>query len=117
MLPRILIAILLAATLLSSALARDAAVTIHNRSAWDIYQLFLSSTDDYSWGDDQLGKHIIESGDRFKLHGIPCDDYDVRIVDEDGDVCIIGGVSLCGDRETWVITDADLLACQLLTDE
>jgi hypothetical protein len=117
MFTRIVIAALLAGAMTSSALARDAAVTIHNRSAWDIYQLFLSSTDDHRWGEDQLGEHIIESGDRFKLHGIPCDDYDVRIVDEDGDVCIIGGVSLCGGRETWVITDADLLACQFLTDK
>lgn len=110
---RIVLGILLA----SSALARDATVTIHNRSAWDIYQLYLSSSSDRSWGDDQLGEHVIETGERFRLHGIPCDDYDVRIVDEDGDVCVIGGVALCGDRETWVIDDADLIACQLLTDE
>lgn len=115
--PRILLATLFSCALMSGALARDASVTIHNQSAWDIYQLYLSSTGDRGWGDDQLGEDVIESGARFRLHGIPCDDYDVRIVDEDDDVCIIGDVSLCGDRETWVIEDADLLACQLLTDE
>jgi hypothetical protein len=101
----------------ASAGRYDSDVTIHNRSDWDIHALYLSSVDEDDWGPDQLGRHIIESGDRFTLKGIPCDDYDVRLVDEDGDVCVVGGVSLCGDRDVWRISNDDLLTCQVLTDE
>ena len=47
----------------------------------------------------------------------PCDDYDVKLVDEDGDSCVVGGVTLCADSDAWVITDEDLLACQVVTEE
>jgi hypothetical protein len=97
--------------------AYDSVVTIVNKSLWDIHHLYLSSTADTEWGPDQLGDEVIGSGERFKLHGVPCDDYDVRIVDEDGDSCVVGGVTLCADDDAWVITDEDLLACQIVTEE
>jgi hypothetical protein len=94
----------------------DSRVVIHNQSDWDIHQLYLSSVDDHEWGPDQLGEHIIPSGGRFTLHSIPCDDYDVQLIDEDGDACVVGGVSLCGDRDSWVISNKDLLTCQAATE-
>lgn len=102
-------------TLLAGVL--DSEVEIINQSAWDIHHLFLSSTSDSDWGPDQLGEDVIASGESFKLEDIPCDDYDVRIVDEDGDTCVIGGVGLCANDEAWKITDEDLLTCQVATDE
>lgn len=97
--------------------AYDSVVDIVNQSSWEIHQLYLSSTSDEEWGPDQLGEHVIGTGDTFQLHGIPCDDYDVRLVDEDGDACVVGGVTLCADADAWEITDEDLLACQVDTDE
>lgn len=94
-----------------------ATITIVNESSWDIHELYLSAVDKWLWGPDQLGPFdIIESGGRYKLRGVPCDLYDVKIVDEDQDECIVGGVAICGVNDTWVITDEDLLACQLLTN-
>jgi hypothetical protein len=95
----------------------DSVVEIENASLWDIHQLFLSPVSDEEWGPDQLGKQIIASGETYRLTDIPCDDYDVRLVDEDGDVCVVRAVALCGDRDTWRITDDDLLSCQVQTDE
>ena len=97
-------------------LAYDSVVVIENQSNWEIHQLYLSSTDDEEWGPDQLGREVIESGGSYQLHGIPCDNYDVRLVDEDGDICEVGGVPLCGDDEAWVIDDDDLLSCQAATE-
>jgi hypothetical protein len=95
----------------------DSVVAIENRSLWDIHQLYLSPVSDEEWGPDQLGAQIIASGETYRLSDIPCDDYDVRLVDEDGDVCIVRAVALCGGRDTWTITDDDLLSCQVQTDE
>lgn len=94
----------------------DSRVVIVNQSDWEIHQLFLSSVDTEEWGPDQLGDQIIETGGRFTLRSIPCDDYDVQLVDEDGDACVVGGVALCGDTDTWVIGNDDLLACQAETE-
>lgn len=96
--------------------ASDSQVTIVNKSDWQIHQLFLSSVDEEDWGPDQLGNEIIDTDGRFTLQGIPCDDYDVRLVDEDGDECVVGGVALCGDQDKWFITNDDLLSCQAETE-
>jgi hypothetical protein len=95
----------------------DARVTVVNQSLWAIHELYLSSTDDSEWGPDQLGPTtVIGSGERYTIKRIPCDTYDVKLVDEDGDECVVGGVALCGAGATWVITDEDLLACQIATE-
>ena len=95
----------------------NATVTIVNESNWDIHELYLSSVDDGDWGPDQLGAFdIIESGASWQIRNIPCDRYDVKLVDEDQDECIVGDVAICGASDTWVVTDEDLLACQLLTN-
>jgi hypothetical protein len=90
----------------------DSDVTFVNRSSWDIYEIYLSAVDEDDWGPDQLEDGILESGGSFLLHSIPCDDYDVLLIDEDGDECVLEDVDLCGDSEQWVITDEDLLACE-----
>lgn len=97
--------------------AADSAVTIRNDSSWQIHQLYLSPTAEEEWGSDQLRDDIIDSGAAFTLQGIPCNEYDVRLVDEDEDVCVVEAVPLCADQDQWVINDDDLLACQAETDE
>lgn len=95
----------------------DARVTVVNESLWAIHELYLSSTDDTEWGPDQLGPTtVIGTGERYMINRIPCDTYDVKLIDEDGDECVVGGVALCADSDTWVITDEDLLACQVATE-
>lgn len=100
-----------------AAAADTSVVSMRNNSAWAINELYLSAVDVQEWGDDQLGEHVIGTGETFKLSDVPCDVYDVRLVDEDGDVCIVGGVKLCGSDSAWTIGDDDLLGCQAETDE
>ncbi len=107
-----LTALLLCAIAPSAFAARKATAKVINQSKWDIHHLFLSSVDEDSWGPDQLGEHVLESGGSFTLRGIPCDEYDVRIVDEDGDECVIEEIELCADRSVWKITNQDLLECE-----
>lgn len=101
----------------AASAAKRADVEITNRSDWDIHHFFLSSTDDDQWGPDQLGDEVIESGESFTLLAIPCDDYDVRLIDEDGDECVIGAVDICGKSQAWVITSKDLLQCEAATED
>ena len=109
---RIAILLLALAPMAAATAASKSSVTIHNGSSWAIHELYLSPSDEEAWGPDQLGSEIIDSDGRFTLNGIPCNEYDVRLVDEDGDECVVGGVGLCADNDTWTISDEDLLECQ-----
>lgn len=94
----------------------DSKITLLNHSHWAIHELYFAPSDSREWGEDQLGKHTIETGGSFTLTGIPCDKYDVRLVDEDGDECVVEDVAVCADRESWKISDKDLLGCQAATE-
>jgi hypothetical protein len=94
------------------AFADKATVKVINQSKWEIHHLYLSPTSDEAWGPDQLEDEILAKGDTLTLTGIPCDEYDIKVVDEDGDECIIEAVDLCRDASYWKITDKDLLECE-----
>ena len=94
------------------AAKKKATIKVVNQSKWEIHHLYLSSTSDHQWGPDQLGDEVIGTGESFTLTKIDCDDYDIRIVDEDGDECVVNEVNMCGDATVWKITDKILLACE-----
>lgn len=110
----VLVAVSVVAVLapMAQAAKKHAAVTILNESDWRLDQLFLSSADSDDWGPDQLGAAVLGKNESFKITDIPCDTYDVKLVDEDGDECVVESVNLCGNKETWRVTSKDLLACQ-----
>ena len=92
--------------------AGKATVKVVNKSDWEIHQFFLSSSEEGEWGPDQLREDVIGAGESFELRNIPCDTYDVMLVDEAEDECIVEEVDICGEDESWVITNKILLGCQ-----
>jgi hypothetical protein len=91
---------------------KKATIKVVNQSKWEIHHLYLSSTSDKHWGEDQLGDEVIDTGESFTLTHIDCDDYDIKLVDEDGDECVVEEVNLCGEETVWKITDKILLKCE-----
>ena len=87
-------------------------VTVHNNSEFAIHNFFLSPSEQNHWGADQLGDDVIGNGAKFTLTDIPCNNYDVKLVDEDGDECVVADVDICGGNGNWNITDEDLLDCE-----
>lgn len=98
-----------------TAQAANSSVVIKNKSDWEIHQFFLSPVDTDKWGPDQLGEDVIGTGDTFTLNGVPCDSYDVKLVDEDDDECVVSEVDICAGQG-WVINNDDLLECQADTE-
>ena len=98
--------------LAAPAFAKKASVKVINQSKWEIHHLYLSSSSDEEWGPDQLEDEILTKGDSLTLTDIPCDEYDIKVIDEDGDECVIEAVDLCRDNSFWKITDKDLLECE-----
>jgi hypothetical protein len=102
----------LAFTIPSVAAAANATVTVANQSEWEIHEFYLAPSETDKWGPDQLSENVIGKGDSFKLTSIPCDTYDVKLVDEDGDECVVEAVDICGGKGTWTITSKALVKCQ-----
>ena len=85
---------------------------IRNLSDWSIYHLYLSPEKKDSWGPDQLGDQVITPAESFTLKGIPCGKYDMKIVDEDGDACVVEGILMCKDHTHCDLTNKELAKCQ-----
>jgi hypothetical protein len=85
---------------------------VNNRSDWDIYHMYLSPEQKDTWGEDQLGEHVIKSGESFTLNDIPCGEYDIKLVDEDGDDCVVEGIVMCKDHTHWDLTNKELAKCE-----
>jgi hypothetical protein len=93
------------------AIGSAANVVFVNQSAWEIHEVYFSPASESNWGDDYLEKQVLENGDSLTLSGVETGTWDVMIVDEDGDKCVLEDVTISGS-ERWIITDKDLLACQ-----
>ncbi|HVT03146.1 MAG TPA: hypothetical protein VHL58_07175 [Thermoanaerobaculia bacterium] len=89
-----------------------ATIEIQNLSKYDIHHLYLSPSDQTEWGPDQLGKDVMEPKGSITLTDIDCDKYDIKVVDEDGDECVIEDEVLCKGDKVWEITNEELLSCE-----
>ncbi|MGG4603431.1 hypothetical protein ACLPHM_01425 [Paenalcaligenes sp. Me131] len=92
--------------------ASAAEVKFINQSSWDIYEIYFSPTNQDEWGEDYLGEDVLEHGDSLTLTDVAPGHWDVRLIDEDDDPCILKNVSITVD-DTWAINDEDLLTCQI----
>ena len=97
--------------------APESQVELRNDSRWSIRQLYFAPIDSDRWGPNQVSHNSIHAGDSFTLTDIRCDKYDVKLVDEDGDECIVRSVALCGADKIWHLGDKDLLKCQAHTKQ
>ena len=118
MIKRIVIAATLcviAASVSTSANAQDneETFTVINDSSYGIYQMYVSPTSYTYWGIDRLGSNVLYPTYRADLAVAP-GWYDVKLVDEDGDACVIHNVDFRED-DSWTLTNGLLLACEFLT--
>lgn len=89
---------------------------LQNHTKWEIHELYFSPAHEKEWGPDQLEDEVIAPGEEFTLTKIAKGGYDVKIVDEDGDSCEVGGVDFSAS-EVFALTDQLLLGCQAATEE
>ncbi|MEA2238240.1 MAG: hypothetical protein QOC81_2964 [Thermoanaerobaculia bacterium] len=108
----LLLAVLLFPLAATAQRRHGARVKVINQSKWEIHHLYLSPKDSNDWGPDQLGEDVLATGHSITLTNIRCNHYDIRVVDEDGDECVIEDVSLCRDESFWKITNKALLDCE-----
>jgi len=85
-------------------------VQIQNASHYAIYELYLSSAQDLYWRQDLLGNSILWPGWVTRPQVVD-GTYDLKLVDEDGDMCVIKKIRISG-YTSWQITDRLLLYCE-----
>lgn len=99
---------LLSVATAASALAAE--LTVINSSDYVVHHLHVSPSQSRNWGPDQLGKEIIGRAERFTVRNIPDGTYDLKLVEEDEDECIIENVEVSGAM-TWMLTDTVIENC------
>lgn len=87
-------------------------LTVDNNSGIAIYHVQMSSTGDGSWERDLLGSGILYDGNSFTVTNIMPGFYDIRVVDQDGDACVVNGVGVFSNME-WNLTPFRLVGCEL----
>ena len=84
--------------------------TVFNESSYWINNAYVSLSSDTSWHGDRLGHYVVPPSYHFSLTVVP-GWYDVKLIDEDGDKCVVHNVDL-RHGDSWTITDDVLLACE-----
>lgn len=113
--------LLLGAVLIASSAFAEVKneIVFQNSTDWAIHNLYFAKSKENDWGPDQLGSKsndIIAPGASFTLTAIPPGKYDVKIVDEDGDECVVAGVKVA-TSEKVELTNELLVGCQKATAE
>ncbi len=98
-------------TVVSDVAADNIKVKLVNKSNFEIHEMYLSATKQKDWGQDQLGEEVIAKDGSFELRNIPVGKYDLKLVDEDSDECIVSGIKVAANEEVE-ITDELLVGCQ-----
>ncbi len=99
---------------IASASNAEVEVQFQNTSDWKIHHVFLSSANTVEWGEDQLGETVIGKNQSFTLNKIPVGTYDLKIVDEDGDECVLEDQKFTENLKAD-ISNENLLKCQKAT--
>lgn len=86
--------------------------TLINHSSYTIRSLYVSSTDDRNWGYDTLGARVLVPGYQATVRLYP-GAYDVKLVDQDGDSCVVNNVDFTRS-DSLDLNDTLLLACEFL---
>lgn len=86
-------------------------ISIDNDSSYAVHHVYLTPAHAVSWGPDQLGTDVLNPHEVALLSGLDCTEYDLRLVDHEGDECVVEDIDLCLQDAHWHLTDNALAAC------
>lgn len=89
----------------------DGTITVHNRTGYALFHMYLSAPTRNAWSEDHTHNHTFHDGTTLALRGVSCGRYDIRLLDEDGDECILRDQSVCGEHGGLTLNGAELATC------
>jgi hypothetical protein len=90
-------------------------VTLRNATSYAIYELHLAPVDTASWGANLLRGDVLLPGEMTEISVFDCNDYDLRLVDDEGEECVLERIELCFQDEDWVLDDTALALCTIFS--
>jgi hypothetical protein len=98
--------------LFSNESQRRYSLTITNRSAWVIDEVYVETSENQEeWGKDMLGRDRLGENEYFTISNLIPGEYDVKFVDEEGDECILRNIAIFQNK-SWAITTKWLESCE-----
>lgn len=82
----------------SAAMAGSDDYGIINKTGADITHLYVSAHEEDNWGDDILGRDVLENGEECEIEFDKDDDrcaWDLKITEESGKSWVVMNVDLC----------------------
>ena len=95
--------------------AREApgvAVTVRNRSRFDVQGLRVRASPRRPWGPDAMAPEPLRAGQDRTLRLDGCAPRDLRLADAHGEECVLLGVAVCAENDGFTLTTDDLLRCE-----
>ena len=97
--------------LFENALQNRYSLKITNRSQWDIYEVYVESSENTSnWGKEWLAGRVLKTDTFISITNLKPGEYDVRFVDEGNDECILKNIAITKNT-SWAITTKWLENC------
>lgn len=82
----------LAVAMIAPAGADAGKLSINNGTGAAVHQIFVSPIDLDQYGPDLLKGHVVRAGETYPLGGLQNGLYDMKIVDEKGQACVLSDV-------------------------
>ena len=92
--------------------AAGVAVTIRNRSRFDVHGISLRASPRRPWGPDAVAPEPLRAGQDRTLRLDGCAPRDLRLADAHGEECVLPGVAVCAENDGFTLTTDDLLRCE-----
>jgi hypothetical protein len=89
---RLVLTVALIAAGLAPALAQAGKLAVNNGTGSPIHQIFVSPIDLDQYGPDLLKGTVVKAGESFPLTGLQNGLYDMKVVDDKGQSCILNDV-------------------------
>jgi hypothetical protein len=84
--------------------------TVYNHSTFTIRRLFVAPSSSTRWGYDRLGTKVLSPDWKVTVDLEP-GYYDIKLVDEDGDACVVNNVDF-SHNDYIDLNNRNLLSCE-----
>jgi hypothetical protein len=85
-------------------------VVVNDANFSIIHKLYIAPTKSKKWSDDKLQNQTVAKNGRFTIRDIPGGVYDLKVIDDDDDTCVIPNINIDQNKE-WKLTDTIMMTC------
>ncbi len=103
----LLVAVALMVTLIAGCVGKTPIKVTNDLGAWNIQEVYISLSSESGWGNNLI-TDALEPGDEFTSM-VTADNYDIKLIDEDGDEYIKYLVEVGADGFSWNVELDDMI--------